>query len=180
MKLDTQHVEILQDIASFSSIERYRGMLPAKLAMCHDQRKINELVAADLVERMEMSYACGQEAVLLKLTESGEEVMDDLATNGSRGLTLRRKVQEPRQCEPECLTLSREQWQIVSDIYHFSKIRRFGGIMPSTEADNYPPRDMNQLFALGFVIRVKAEIGTGEKRKGFILSDKGLRCLGLS
>lgn len=178
MELDSQHIEILQDIASFSGIERYRGMLPTKLALCHDERKINELMAAGLVERMEMSFACGQETVLLKLTESGEELVDSMAGNGSGVLSLARKPKrEPIPKAPECQSISPAQWQIINDIFHFSKIHRFGGLMPSSEAEAFPPRELNQLFAQGFIIRVKSEIGSGRKRKGYILSDKGLRCL---
>lgn len=178
MKLDTQHLEILQDIASFSSVERYRGMLPTKLALCYEERKINELVKADLVERMEISYACGQEATLLKLTEEGEELLDEMVRNGVQNIQILRKRKAQPPVRPECEGLSEEQWQIMNDIFHYSKIHRFGGLMPSNETDDYSPRALNELFAQGFIIRVKAEIGTGEKRKGYILSDKGLRCLG--
>lgn len=180
MQLDAQHVEILQDIIVFSSVERYRGMLPSKLALCHDQRKIDELVAADLVERMEMSYPCGQESTMLKLTETGQIVMDNLAREGAHIVQPRPRQERHEVAIPsECQGLSDQQWQILQDIFHYSKISRFGGIMPNDETENYPPRELNQLFALGFIIRVKAEIGTGEKRKGYILSDKGLRCLGV-
>ncbi len=178
MQLDANHVKILQDIIVFSSVERYRGMLPSKLALCHDQRKIDELVAADLVERMEMSYPCGQESTLLKLTETGQIVMENLAHNGAHIVKPRPKHERQETELPlECRSLSALQWKILEDVFHFSKISRFGGIMPNTETENYPPKELNQLFAQGYIIRVKAEIGTGEKRKGYILSDKGLRCL---
>lgn len=177
MQLLEMHKEILQDIASFSSIERYRGMMPAKLALCFDEGRIDELVESGLIERIEISYACGQEATLLKLTEEGEQTLTALAEGDTETLArLRRKV-EPEPPPHECVHLSKDQMQIISDVYHFSKISRFGGLMPQDEIAYYDQRAVNELFAQGFVIRVKAELGSGAKRKGLILSDKGLRCL---
>ncbi len=177
MQLDKQHQEILQDIASFASIERYRGMLPAKLALCYDAHKIDELVHAGLVERMQISYACGQESVLLKLTEQGDQALDRLRRSETVAPpTLPRRKDKP--LPRDCGDLSPERLRILSDIQHFTGIHRFGGLMPQSEAENYAPQDLNELYAQGFVIRVKVELGTGEKRKGYILSDKGLRCLG--
>lgn len=178
MHIENQHFEILNDIAKFADVERYRGMLPAKLALCYDTRKVEELIEANLVERVFISFSCGQESQLLKLTEQGRTALEDLCDPGGEDPAQPRGKKILIQPKPECAELTPEQMQIMSDILHYSKIHRFGGLMPHTETTVYPPRDLNILFARGFVIRVKAELGSGKKRKGLILSDKGLRCLG--
>ncbi len=180
MNLDKQHAEILSDIASFAEVERYRGMLPAKLALCYDELKVEELIQANLVERVFITFSCGQESQLLKLTEQGRAALEDLENVGDDEQGQVRRKKALTSLKPECVELTPEQLQIMSDILHYSKIHRFGGLMPHTETAEYPARDLNILFARGFVIRVKAELGSGKKRKGLILSDKGLRCLGYS
>lgn len=180
MQVDAVHKEILQDIASFSTIERYRGMMPMKLAMCFDELRIAELVEAGLIERIQISYACGQEATLLKLTDAGEVLLMDLAEGDAEALARLRRRAEKVVTHRECAHLSQEQWQILSDVYHYTNIPRFGGLMPQEEVGIYDQRSVNELFAQGFVIRIKAELGSGVKRKGLILSDKGLTCLGFA
>ncbi len=175
MKLESQHIEILKDIESFSDVARYRGMLPASLAMCYSESAIEELVQAQFIERMFISYSCGKESRFFKLTDQGRAELHWLNQGGPHDADARKKGS---QRNPDCDELTEEQLQIMSDILHFSKIHRYGGLMPQSETEIYPPQELNRLFARGFVIRVKAELGSGKKRKGLILSDLGLRCLG--
>lgn len=162
MQLDELHLRILKDVASFASIKRYRGMMPARLAMFTDKTKVDELVELELIERMHMSYPCGSEETLLEITSEGRQAL-------AAGYTP-----VPEEANPE-LDLSRPQLLILNDIYHFCKISRFRGMMPPDELVGYNARDVNTLFAQGYVIKVKADMGGGKKRKGLILSDKGVR-----
>ncbi len=185
MRLDKRHIDILKDIAGFARVERYRGMMPSKLALCYDGSDVDALVDADLVERMRMTYACGLENTFFKLTDAGMQLLEELARQ-EQELTQQEKdagvVRLPQTNNEvvffdECLELNEEQRQILADIWHFSNIRRFCGMMPASELEEYPPREVNTLFARGFIVQVKAELGSSGKHKGLILSSKGLRCV---
>ncbi len=170
MELTLRHLRILKDIAAFSRVKRYRGMLPGKLALCYDQSLIDELLAAGLISRLQASYSCGSETMLLKLSTQGEQLLHDLALPGQA---------DESSCAEDALPvdITPEQRLLLNDIFHFSQISRFGGMMPNTEIDAYAPRDVNTLFAKGYIVRVKSESGSGVGLKGLILSDRGIAAL---
>ncbi|TVM17135.1 hypothetical protein DPQ33_10095 [Oceanidesulfovibrio indonesiensis] len=179
MQFDHQHFKVLKDISAFSGIKRYRGMLPAKLAVFHNPDKVEELVDEECVERIVISLACGSERVMLKLTERGHELLEELLP------IYEEDAKEGEQAsgsgpdaEPQPATeLTRAQCILLSDIYHYSKIHSFGGLMPADILEAYDPKDTSSLSGNGYLIHVKAEMGKGRKRKGVILSDKALQLL---
>lgn len=187
MQFDQQHFKILKDINAFSGIKRYRGMLPAKLAIFHDASKVEELVDEECVERIVITFACGSERVMLKLTERGHDLLEEL-------LPIYEEAVEEVDMEAACpgqeeetpvvevkrvpaSNLSKSQCILLSDVYHYSKIHSFGGLMPSDILETYSPKDISSLSGNGYLIHVKAEVGKGKKRKGVILADKALRLL---
>lgn len=180
MHFDHQHFKVLKDISAFSGIKRYRGMLPAKLAVFHNPDKVEELVDEECVERIVISLACGSERVMLKLTERGHELLEELlpiyeedAKEGEQEASDAGPDAEP----PPATELTRAQCILLSDVYHYSKIHSFGGLMPADVLEAYDPKDTSSLSGNGYLIHVKAEMGKGRKRKGVILSDKALRLL---
>lgn len=180
MQFDHQHFKVLKDISAFSDIKRYRGMLPAKLAVFHNPDKVEELVDEECVERIVISLACGSERVMLKLTERGHELLEEL-------LPIYEKVTKEAELDasnegtayepPTAPELTKSQCILLSDVYHYSKIHSFGGLMPMDILEAYDPKDASSLSGNGYLIHVKAEMGKGRKRKGVILSDKALRLL---
>ncbi len=180
MRADATHAAILKDVAAFSKIKRYRGMLPTRLVMYQDQIKIDELLEAGFIERLNVSMPCGSEHTLLKLTDAGSEAVKVLDRPDADSPAKQELVsQEPEACRV-LENLNEEQMDILNDVFHYSKIKRFGGMMHYDELSIYDVKNVNILFARGFVIRVKADLGSGKKRKGLILSEKGLYYLGVS
>jgi hypothetical protein len=49
--------------------------------------------------------------------------------------------------------------------------------MPEKKARFYDPDDVADLFARGYLLRVRIKWGEGRKAKGYIVSSKGLRAL---
>ncbi len=180
MQFDNQHLKILKDISAFSGIKRYRGMLPAKLAVFHNPAKVEELVEEECVERIVISLACGSERVMLKLTDHGHELLEELLPlyeEVAREEEINAPCDEQASEPPPASELTKTQCILLSDVYHYSKIHSFGGLMPVEILDAYDPRDVSSLSGNGYLIHVKAEMGKGKKRKGVILSDKALRLL---
>ena len=171
MNLDSEKLQILADIDSFSNIQRYRGMMPSRLAMFHDDEQLTELINNEYVERVLVDLPCGSETKLLKLTDLGAELLDEARVSGS--------FTEPGPQRPQLeIELSKRQWILLKDIYHFSGIHRHRGMMPLSELEAYDQEDVRALYANGLIIRVKIESG-GKKIKGMALSRKGLRLIGL-
>lgn len=169
MQLNQEHLKILKDVSVFSKVHRYHGMLPRKLTLFYDEEIIDDLLHAEYIERVHFNYPCGSNTMLLRLTSAGQQA-----------LKLNEDVIEsmpPEQVEE----LTQEQWDVLSDVYHISQLREHAGILPLEKVDamKVDPKIVNHLYARGFLIRVKAEMGTGKKRKGYIISNKGLRYLNL-
>jgi molybdenum-dependent DNA-binding transcriptional regulator ModE len=178
MQFDNQHFKILKDISAFSGIKRYRGMLPAKLAVFHHANKVEELVEEECVERIVFSLACGSERVMLKLTERGHELLEELLPMYEEVAEKAEAACKDEEAEPEPTPeVSKAQCILLSDVYHYSKIHIFGGLMPNDILETYESKDVSSLSGNGYLIHVKAEVGKGKKRKGVILSDKALRLL---
>ncbi|QJT10446.1 hypothetical protein [Oceanidesulfovibrio marinus] len=186
MQFDQQHFKILKDINAFSGIKRYRGMLPAKLAIFHDAGKVEELVDEECVERIVITFACGSERVMLKLTERGHDLLEELLPvyeEAAKEADLGEVCSEGEDSQvvevkrTPTSSLSKTQCILLSDVYHYSKIHSYGGLMPSDILETYSPKDISSLSGNGYLIHVKAEVGKGKKRKGVILSDKALRLL---
>ncbi len=169
MQLNQEHLKILKDVSVFSRVHRYHGMLPKKLTLFYDENIIDELLHAEYIERVHFNYPCGSNTMLLRLTSTGQTALQE-----------NEDALEPM---PDDIMneLTQEQWDVLSDIYHISQLRRYAGIMPlqAIEDEKLEPKIVNSLYARGFLIRVKAEVGTGKKRKGFLLTNKGLRYLNL-
>lgn len=173
MQLPTELNQLLLDIAAFSTIKRYRGMLPSKHALLFHPESIKELIEAGLIEKLVVSFACGAENTLFRLTEAGRALLQQRYD----GQTAFGKQQAD---DAEALyydELTAEQFEILQDIHHYSMIKRHGGIMPSEEVKNYDTKTINELFCNGLIIRVKVETRAQKKRKGVILSEKGARYL---
>lgn len=170
MQLNQEHLKVLKDISLFSRVHRYHGMLPRKLALFYDDQTIDDLLHAEYIERVHFKYPCGSNTMLLRLTTAGAAALQ--ADVGAAEMLPDNVVLDE---------LTQEQWDVLSDIYHTSQLRRYGGILPleKVEDERMDPKIINKLYARGFLIRVKAEMGSGKKRKGFIISNKGLRYLNL-
>jgi len=169
MQFDTRHLRILRDLSLFSKVKRYQGMLPAKLAVFYEDEKVRDLIEQGIVERYNISFPCGSHTAMLRLTEQGKQTVASLPQSEA--------AEHDAATDGPAESLSPEHAAALADIYHFSKIQRYGGMMPESELNNYDLKTINQLYALGFVARVSVDTGTKKKRKGLIVSEKALRYL---
>ncbi len=173
MQLTTELNQLLMDIEAFSAIKRYRGMLPSRHALLFHPDSIKKLIEAGLIERLVVSFACGAENTLLRLTPAGRTLLQE-----EHGSQMDQKDFSATDAGEVCYTeLTSEQFEILQDIHHYTMIKRYGGIMPNEEVKNYDTRTINELFCNGLIIRVKVENRAQKKRKGVILSEKGFRYL---
>lgn len=174
MQLSKELNQLLKDIEAFSAIKRYRGMLPSKHALLFHPESIKELIEAGLIERLVVTFACGAENTLLRLTPAGRELLQKEHTQQG-DVSGQYATDDASAVSHEDLT--EEQFEILQDIHHYTMIKRYGGIMPNEEVKNYNTKTINELFCNGLIIRVKVENHVQKKRKGVILSEKGFRYL---
>lgn len=182
MDITSRHHKVLQDIQAFTKVKKYRGMLPVKLVVYENEDAVSDLVECGMVERILVDMPCGGEMRLLKLTDSGEDFLDEadehkeciseLPEGEPIVCVYTSKVVD---CDDELYDLTKEMLNLLADVHHYSRIKRFGGMMPAEEAKAYSGEAMSTLLAAGCLVRIKAEMGGDKKRKGFILSEKGLR-----
>ncbi|TVM26709.1 hypothetical protein, partial [Oceanidesulfovibrio marinus] len=140
----------LKDINAVSGIKRYRGMLPAKLAIFHDAGKVEERVDEECVEHIVITFSCVSELVMLKRTERGHDLIDELlpvyeAAAKEADLVEvcpefeESQVVEVNRTHTSCL--AKTQCILLSDVYHDSKIHSYGALMPSDILETDRPKD---------------------------------------
>ncbi len=161
-------MELLQDIASFSKVRRYKGMLPSKLTLFYDESRVEELITSGYIERLIVSYPCGSEPSYLRLTNSGEEMLQNLGISSA-----------PQKRSPKRLVddLTEEQLLLLNDLFHYAQVTCNGGMAPISCIEAESLKDLNMLLTKGYALRVKTESGKGKKRKGLVLTEKGLLTL---
>ncbi len=173
MLLTTRHVQILKDIDRFSGIQRYHGLLPEKHAMLYDDEVLSDLLEQNLVEERTVIARCGRMMKGYRLTENARE---DL---GGMGVELRlEKDIEPSDL-PEFFDdeLGAEHIRALRDLYHMTQIRKFNGIAPKHEVEDYDKRVVKLLYDLGYIIYIKVKGKSVKYTKGYILTDEGSKLL---
>jgi hypothetical protein len=161
MELSNAQRGIVKAVAEFSAVERYQGSMPRRHTFLYDERDIKELVRSDYLEWIKLTFSCGKGLKGLRLTDAGRRAlaMDGIPDpDGAEGL------------EPEHL-------DILSDAFHLARTTRYRGIMPDKKVRFYDPEDVADLFARGYLLRVRIKWGEGKKAKGYVVSTKGLRVL---
>lgn len=178
-----EHIKILSDLVTFSKIDRYRGMLPAKMAAFYAQDILEEMIDQNLVESFVVSYPCGSEQTFYKMTKAGRKALEEEQANTRAGEYSHEQAEDhPYKKIRDNITadnLQEEHNHILNDIFHLSKVQRNGGLTPMEELQEYGPYEINTLYAKGYIIRVKVTMRDKTKRKGLILSDKGIKALEL-
>ena len=154
MHTTAAHVDILRAAAAFSSIERYNGTMPRRQALHYDKTRLAELEDAGFLERVKLSFPCGKDVEGWRITAGGRFALagEDAAS----------------ALEPEHL-------RILNDVYHFSRLSGFHGMMPKELARQFDKDDLEDLFSHGYLLRIR--IKTDGKAKGWVVSNKGLHAL---
>lgn len=173
MLLNTKHMQVLKDIHQFSRLSRYHGMLPQKHAYLYDDDVLTHLKHENLVERGTVIAPCGNHFKGFKLTENAKR---DLKANG---LDLDSEVQQKIDAMPEPSEhgLTAELLEILTDVYHLSKVKRFCSIAPKHELVEYDKKDLKFLYEAGYLFYIKLKGSSVKYRKGYVLSEQGRRVL---
>ena len=157
MKIPPRQQDILKAAAAFATVERYQGTLPRRQALLYAKDDLRALDDAGLLECIKLSYPCGRSMAGWRLTEAG-----------------RLALPEPEAAdEPELLP---EHLRILNDVYHYSRLSAFRGMMPQDLARRqFDKDDLEDLFTHGYLLRIR--IKTDGKAKGWVVSNKGLCAL---
>lgn len=157
MKISPRQQDILKAAAAFATVERYQGTLPRRQALLYAKDDLRVLDDAGLLECVKLSYPCGRSMAGWRLTEAGRSALP-----------------EPEAAdEPELLP---EHLRILNDVYHYSRLSAFRGMMPQDLARRqFDKDDLEDLFSHGYLLRIR--IKTDGKAKGWVVSNKGLHAL---
>ncbi|EFL49608.1 conserved hypothetical protein [Solidesulfovibrio fructosivorans JJ]] len=157
MKPTPKQFEILRAVAAFAPVERYQGTLPKRQALFFAKDDLGALEDGGLLEKVKLSYPCGKSMAGWRLTPAGRAFLPEI---------------EPE----ECGELAAEHLCILSDVYHYSRISSFHGMMPKDLAKGaFDGDDLRDLFTHGYLLRIRVK---GQaKAKGWVVSNKGLAAL---
>jgi hypothetical protein len=180
MLVTDEHIQLLRDIHSFAKIKRYHGLLPVKHLLFHDQDVVEELKSDNLIEKRAIYAQCGGKMTGYRLTKAAAKRLKKLGHKLEED-DLEDRLMELSGVDPE--ELSPRHIEILSDVYHFSKVKVFGGLIPKHEMkDHYDKKDIRLLYDLGLILYIKIKGSDVKYEKGYILSELGrsvLRQLGL-
>lgn len=173
MILTEHHVELLKHIHTYSKIKQYHGMLPRKEAAVYDDRLIDYLLEQGLVEEGVIITTCGSNPKGYRLAEGAKDELDALGID--IGGEEWRQLKETRSVTAD--GLEREHIDLLMDIYHFSKIKKFHGIAPRFVLDSYDTDVIKFLYDTGYIFYIKLKGSKVDHEKGYVLSDKAYRLL---
>ncbi|GAB7023052.1 hypothetical protein [Salidesulfovibrio brasiliensis] len=175
MKLSSRDLGVLKDIQNYSRIERYHGMLPAKLADVYDEGVIARLVDLELIEEGAILTKCGSNPSGYRLTDDGKAALSDsgFCARDSRWAKLTASE------HPDVDSLDEGTLDVLADLYHLSRLRRSGGLVRKEFLEDYDNSSLSALYDLGLVYWVKLKGKKVESGKGYMISDKAIRMLKL-
>lgn len=157
MQPTPKQCEILRATAAFATVDRYQGTLPKRQALLFAKTDMTALETSGFLELVKLSFPCGKAVDGWRLTEIGREWL--IAQGWDDG------------------ELAPEHLRILNDVYHYSRISRFRGMMPKECGKDYDADDLRDLFTHGYLLRIQVK-GT-DKTKGWLVSAKGLAALRL-
>ena len=138
-------------------MERYQGTLPKRQALLYAKEDLAALEDAGFLERVKLSYPCGRSVGGWRLTQAGR---------------LALPVPDGGPQEEE---LAPEHLRVLSDVYHYSRLSRYSGMMPKELGRDYDADDLRDLFLHGYLLRISLKGAV--KAKGWVVSNKGLAAL---
>jgi len=157
MKPTPKQFDILRAVAAFATVERYQGTLPKRQALFFAKDDLGALEDAGLLEKVKLSYPCGKSLAGWRLTPAGRALLPEVEPEGGGELEA-------------------EHLRILGDVYHYSRISSFRGMMPKDLAKGaFDGDDLRDLFTHGYLLRIRVK---GQaKGKGWVVSNKGLAAL---
>lgn len=175
MTLTSRELGILKDIQNYSRIERYHGMLPARLADVYDEGAVETLIELGLIEEGAILTKCGSNPSGYRLTDEGWLALSECGCNTRDSRWAKLAASE----HPDVDSLDEGTLDILADLYHLSRLRRSGGLVRKELLEGYDRSSLSALYDLGLVYWVKLKGKKVESGKGYMISDKAIRLLKL-
>lgn len=173
MALNDAELGVLKDIQNYSRIERYLGMLPAKLTVVYQDGLLQNLIDLGLVEEGVILTSCGANPSGFRLTDEGRQTLFESGCRSPKDRWERLAASQ----HPDVDALDADTLDVLVDLYHLSKLRRFGGVVPVDFLEGYSRASFSALYDLGLIYWVKLKGKDVQRSKGYILSDKAVRLL---
>lgn len=168
MILSQQHIKLLQDVSSFSGMERYHGLMPERHALLYDDEVVQDLLENNLVDEGHITTSCGLETKGYRLSDTAR---DDLAR---LGVDLRDhdwdQIKDSKLIIEDELT--REDIELLTEVYHYSKIKRHHGIAPKELMEDCDKKRLKDLYKSGYLFNIRLKGQTVKHEKGYVLTEK--------
>lgn len=165
--LSQEHVKLMQDIYAFSGMERYHGLMPERHAVLYEEEVIRDLVTNNLVDEGFLTTSCGMENKGYRLTRTAQE---ELARLG---------VDLEEHCNGDADSgyanhdeLMKEDIDLLGEIYHFTKIKRYHGIAPRDMFDENDRKRVKYLYKSGYLYNIRLKGPSVIFEKGYVLTDR--------
>ena len=174
MILDETDIQILKDVYSFKDVKRYHGLLPAKFLLTADAKRVERLESECLIEKGRVEAQCGANFQGYRLTEHALHNLRQLGYDLSNDDFICR-LRNLKSIDPD--ELDKRHIDILSDIFHLSKLCSNSGLAPKSDLKKYDKKELRLLFDLGLILSIKVKSECDDSYKGYILSELGRRLL---
>lgn len=170
MILSQQHVKLMQDISAFARMERYHRLMPERHAAIYDEQVIMDLVEHNLVEEGFLTTTCGLETRGYRLTDTAHEELTRLGVDieDENGWDEIKGLEYVTDDE-----LNRDDIELLTEIYHFTKIKRYHGLAPRDMFEECDRKRLKDLYKSGYVFNIRLKGPTVKFEKGYVLTDRG-------
>jgi DNA-binding NarL/FixJ family response regulator len=167
--LSQQHIKLMQDISAFAGMERYHGLMPERHAVIYDDEVIRDLVDNNLVDEGVLTTTCGMETKGFKLTDTAKDELERL------GLDLDDEgwddIKDLVYVTDDDLT--KEDIELLTEVYHFTKIKRYHGIAPRDMLEECDKKRVKDLYKSGYLFNIRLKGPSVKHEKGYVLTDRG-------
>jgi hypothetical protein len=158
----------MQDIHAFEGMERYHGLMPQRHTVLYEDDVITDLVDNNLVDEGFLTTSCGMETKGYRLTKSALEELERLGVNLEEGLDGHVLHNEYTSHEE----LMKEDIDLLGEIYHFTKIKRYHGIAPRDMFDENDRKRVKYLYKSGYLYNIRLKGPSVKFEKGYVLTDR--------
>jgi YesN/AraC family two-component response regulator len=165
--LSQEHLKLMQDIHAFSGMERYHGLMPERHSILYEDDVIRDLVENNLVDEGFLTTSCGMENKGYRLTKTAQEELARLGfdlEDHCYGITDSQYTDHDE--------LMKEDIDLLGEIYHFTKIKRYHGIAPREMFDEIDRKRVKYLYKSGYLYNIRLKGPSVKFEKGYVLTDR--------
>lgn len=173
MILTEKHIQVLKDINRYARIKRYHGLLPKRECFVYEDAILESLQENGIVEEGVIFTSCGSNPTGYRIAEQAREDLRRLGVDLNSEDWDRAKDEESVTLDQ----LEQDHVDTLVDIYHFSRINKFGGMAPKAVLEDYDRGVVEYLYDAGYIYQIKVKGKNVRYEKGYVLSDKAFKIL---